>query len=229
MGEPCGQLLDEVFAAELNTLVDFRYPLSLPLPVVGQAAKSFLLFPGELLLFAAKPLLFAFEPAWIPGFLAPREHRETFDPQVYPDGFKVAVLSIGSRELADFLGANKADVVPSCGIFHRPHQLLGSEGSSFDHRTLMSPGIFERRSFRLPPERLLSSPRQPEGCADVPSGLAALLRLEGRVLGPTLKEVGERLLQIEKALLERHRTDLRQPLGPFLLLLGGETTGEIGK
>ncbi|MBB4070401.1 hypothetical protein GGQ18_003010 [Salinibacter ruber] len=50
-------------------------------------------------------------------------------------------------------------MVLPCGVFHRPYQLLGSEGSSLDNRTLMSPGIFERRSFRLPSERLLSSSR----------------------------------------------------------------------
>ncbi len=32
MGETCGQLLDEVFAAVLNPLVDLRYMLSLTLP-----------------------------------------------------------------------------------------------------------------------------------------------------------------------------------------------------
>ncbi len=142
MGEPYGQLLDEVFAAELNTLVDFRYPLSLPLPVVGQANKSFFLFARELLPLAAKPLLFILEPMRIPDLLARREHRETFDAQVYPDRLKVAALSIGSREPADFLGADEADVVLPCGVFHRPYQLLGSEGSSLDHRTLMSPDIF---------------------------------------------------------------------------------------
>ncbi|MCS4044854.1 hypothetical protein GGQ00_003317, partial [Salinibacter ruber] len=109
MGEASGQLFDEVFAAVLNALVDLRYSLSLPLPVFGQAAKSFLLLAGELLLLAATPLLFAFKPAWIPGLLARREHRETFDAQVYSDRFKVAVLSIGSREKMGFLCADEAD------------------------------------------------------------------------------------------------------------------------
>ncbi|MCS4116265.1 hypothetical protein GGQ07_003393 [Salinibacter ruber] len=117
MGEARSQLLDEVFAAVLNALVDLRYSLSLPLPVVGQAAKSFLLLAGELLLLAATPLLFAFKPAWIPGLLARREHRETFDAQVYSDRFKVAVLSIGSREKMGFLCADEADVVLSGGVF----------------------------------------------------------------------------------------------------------------
>ncbi len=149
MGEASGQLFDEVFAAVLNALVDLRYSLSLPLPVVGQAAKSFLLLAGELLLLAATPLLFAFKPAWIPGLLARREHRETFDAQVYSDRFKVAALSIGSREKMGFLCADEADVVLSGGVFVTV-QLLGSDGSSLDHRMLIRPGIFERRSFRFP-------------------------------------------------------------------------------
>ncbi|MCS3749358.1 hypothetical protein GGQ19_000509 [Salinibacter ruber] len=143
--EPRGQLLDEVFAAILNALVDFRHASSLPLPVV----RAFFL-AGELLLLAAKTFVFVLKPAWIPDFLAGREHRETFDAQVYSDEFKVAALSVDSRELADFLCADEADVVLSCGIFHRPHQLLGSDGSSLDHRMFISPGIFERRSFRFP-------------------------------------------------------------------------------
>ncbi len=84
---------------------------SLPLPVIRA-----LLFPGELLLLAAKPLLFAFKPAWIPGLLARREHRETFDAQVHPNKLKVDALSVDSREKMGFLCADEADVVLACGV-----------------------------------------------------------------------------------------------------------------
>ncbi|MCS3612982.1 hypothetical protein [Salinibacter ruber] len=148
--EPCGQLLDEVFTAVLDSLMYFRHALALPLPVVGWTVRSFLLLSGKLLLLAAKPLLFAFELTWIPDFLTRGERHETFDAQVYSDRLKVAALSIGSREKIGFLFADEADVVLPCGIFHRPHQLLGLDGSSRDHRMLIRPGIFERRSFRYP-------------------------------------------------------------------------------
>ncbi len=116
--------------------------------------------------FCCSPLLFAFEPTRIPDFLTRGERHETFDAQVYPDELKVAALSVDSREKIGFLFADEADVVLSCGVFHRPHQLLGSDGSSLDHRMFISPGIFERRSFCFP----FSSRR-----ADIPSRLIAFL------------------------------------------------------
>ena len=132
-------------AAILNAMVDLRYVFSLPLPVV----RAFFL-SGELLLLAAKPLLFVFKPTRIPNLLACGKRDKAFNAQVHPNKLKVAALSIGSREKIGFLCADEADVILSCGIFHRPHQLLGSDGSSRDHRMFISPGIFERRSFCFP-------------------------------------------------------------------------------
>ena len=59
------QLLDKVLTAVLNALVDLRHTFFLPHSVV----RSFLL-SRKLLLLSTEPLIFVFEPAWIPDFFA---------------------------------------------------------------------------------------------------------------------------------------------------------------
>ena len=109
-----GQLLDEVRAAVLNVLVDLRHAFSLPFPVV----QAFLL-SGELLLLAAKPLIFVFKPTRISYLLSGGEGHEAFDAEVYAHKPKVAILvailSVDSRVSLDLFGANKADMVLTCG------------------------------------------------------------------------------------------------------------------
>ncbi|MCS3826388.1 hypothetical protein GGP85_001841 [Salinibacter ruber] len=214
--EPCGQLLDEVFAAVLNALVDLRHAFALPLPVI----RAFL-FPRELLLLAAKPLLFVFKPTRIPGLLARRERHETFDAQVYSDEFKVAALSVDSRELADFLCADEADVILSCGV------LRDCATTWLGRKLPRPPDVDKTRHLRKTELLFPVLFSNVEGRANVPGGLVALLRFEGRILSPALKEIGKRLIQIPKALLERDGTDFRQPLGFFFPFFVGQTAREV--
>ncbi len=214
----CGQLFDEILAAILNALVDLGNTLSLPLPVI----RAFLL-PGELLLFASEAVIFVLEPARIPDFLAGRERHETFDAQVYSDKLKIAVFSVDSREKMGFLCADEADVVLACGILR--------DGAATRLRRKLSgpPDVDQTRHLREAELPLAVFFSDVEGRADIPGGLIALLRFEGGILSPALEEVGERLIQIAKTLLKRDGTDLRQPLGLFLFLLGGETTGQVSE
>ncbi len=96
--------------------MDLRHAFALPLPVVRRTVRSFLLFPGELLLLAAKPLLFVFKPTRIPNLLTCGKRDKAFNAQVYSDKFEVAIFSVDSREKMGFLCADEADVVLACGV-----------------------------------------------------------------------------------------------------------------